>query len=239
MQEQTYKAIIFDLDGTLVDTGALIGESFRYTIHKVFHDGKDLSELTALVGIPLKDQMQFFANKYFDERNADYQSVTDVDELVEELLAIYRAYNALVHDRYIRSFDGVEDFLIQLQQRNTPVGVATSKRHGSAVEDLSHFDLYRYFDVLIGADDVAEHKPKPMPLLKALEGINAKRGISLTYKDCIYIGDSPFDVQAARAAEMLSVGVSYGMFGHEILAREKPDILLETPHDLLSLLRII
>lgn len=236
---QKYEAIIFDMDGTLVDTGALIGESFRHTITQVFDGNRDLSELTALVGIPLKQQMEFFGQKYFNERNERYKKYTAPDDLVAELLEIYRTHCDEVHDDFIASFDGIEEFLISLNERSLPIAVATSKRHHTAVADLDHFNLYRYFDGLIGSDDVAEHKPKPMPLIAAMNLLSEKHQRALAPESCIYIGDSPYDIQAAKAAGMLSVGVEYGMFDRSKLEAERPDMLLATPANLNELLKLI
>lgn len=234
-----YKAIIFDLDGTLVNTGPLISESFRYTIHEVFNSNMGLSELTALVGIPLFEQMHFFATKYYDQRTQTYENCEDAYALADKLMEIYRAYCAEVHDDYIQEFVGVKGFIEGLTQRAVPIGVATSKRHEPAVQDLSHFGLYEYFDTLIGADDIDEHKPKPAPLLKVLDILNDKHGSLIQPHECIYIGDSPFDMQASKAAGMMSVGVEYGMFEKSVLEQEKPDLFVATPHDLHQLLDFV
>lgn len=231
-----HKAIIFDLDGTLVNTGPLISESFRYTIHEVFNSNMGLSELTALVGIPLFEQMQFFSHKYFEERVEKYHDVVSADELTEKLMEIYRSYCAEVHDDYIQEFVGVKDFIETLAERSVPMGVATSKRHEPAVQDLGHFGLYSYFDTLIGADDIDEHKPKPAPLLRVLNILNEKHSLEIQPHECIYVGDSPFDMRASKAAGMMSVGVEYGMFEKSVLENEKPDLLVATPHELHQLL---
>lgn len=234
--EAKYKAVIFDLDGTLVNTGPLITESFRYTIHEVFNSNMGLNELTALVGIPLFEQMQFFSQTHFEQRVEAYQEVGSADELADKLMEIYRTYCADIHDDFIQEFSGVKDFILALTERSIPTGVATSKRHEPAVQDLSHFGLYSYFDTLIGADDVYEHKPKSAPLLKVLDILNEKHELEIQPHECIYVGDSPFDMQASKAAGMMSVGVEYGMFEKSVLENEKPDLLIASPHGLHQLL---
>lgn len=238
-QSSKFQAVIFDLDGTLVNTGPLITESFRYTIGQVFHEDLPLNELTALVGIPLAQQMSFFANKYYDQRKISFCSVETVEHLTDILLTTYRGYCSEVRDEFIRPFDGVEPFISSLAQRKIPIGVATSKRRESAISDLSYFDLYKYFDTLIGSDDVLEPKPKPEPLLKVMNILSEKHQKELHPHECIYIGDSPFDIRASHAAGMLSVAVEYGMFAADVLKEEKPAYTVATPQELNTLLNFL
>ena len=238
-REANIQAVIFDLDGTLVNTGPLITESFRHTIGEVFHEDLPLEELTALVGIPLSQQMNHFAQKYYGERKEDYCAVPSVEHLTEILLSTYRVYCAEIRDEYIRPFDGIESFVCELSERKIPLGVATSKRRESAISDLSYFDLYRYFDTLIGSDDVKEPKPKPEPLLKVMDILSSKHQKKLSPIDCLYIGDSPYDIRASHAAGMLSVAVEYGMFESDILKAEEPSYIVSTPEELNTLLNFL
>lgn len=235
----TYHAIIFDLDGTLVNTGPLIEESFRYTFSKAFKVAIAPEELTSLVGIPLAAQMLHFAVHYYDERTSHFEQANNPDELAGQLIEVYREYCAKIHDDYIEPFEGITPFIEELKKSGAHFGVATSKRHQTAVQDLDHFGLYKYFDVLIGADDVSEHKPKPMPLLKVLELLNTQHETLISPAQCIYVGDSPYDIQAAKAAGMMSVGAGYGMFSPELLIAEKPNLLVQSPAELNQLLNYL
>lgn len=200
----TAPTILFDLDGTLLDTHDMILVSMRYTINEV--EGKDCSdeELMARVGTPLLDQMLHFTAG--DKARA------------EELVDIYRAYNDAIHDENIRAFPGTKEALETLTKAGCRMGVVTSKRHWLAERGLKICELDSFFEFLVGSDDWPEHKPAPGPILHGCEllGIDPTR--------CTYIGDSPFDIQAANAAGCRSVAALWGMFSPEELAACHPDM---------------
>ena len=130
------RGVLFDLDGTLLDTQRLILVSFRHAVETVL--GKSMPDelLMAKVGQPLTVQMWDF---------------TDDQEVHDELLAVYRDYNARVHDDLIRIFPGVPELLADLRETGLPFGVVTSKRHEAAVRGLATFGLDGAFDLLIGS----------------------------------------------------------------------------------------
>ena len=185
--------ILFDLDGTLLDTHDMILESMQYTINEVDGQNQNDEKLMAGVGTPLLDQMLHFTagNK----------------TRAEELVNIYRAYNDAIHDENIHAFPGTKE-----------AGVVTSKRHWLAQRGLEICGLDSFFEFLVGSDDWPEHKPAPGPILHGCELL----GIAPV--QCIYIGDSPFDIQAANAAGCQSVAALWGMFTEEELVACKPDL---------------
>lgn len=199
----TTPPILFDLDGTLLDTHDMILVSMRHTINEV--DGQDRSdeELMARVGTPLLDQMLHFTAN--DQARA------------EELVDIYRAYNDSIHDQNIHAFPGAKEALEVLAKAGCRMGVVTSKRHWLAERGLKICGLDSFFEFLIGSDDWSEHKPAPGPILHGCDllGVSPDR--------CMYIGDSPFDIQAANAAGCQSVAALWGMFTPEELAACAPD----------------
>lgn len=200
----TAPTILFDLDGTLLDTYDMILVSMRYTINEV--EGKDCSdeELMARVGTPLLDQMLHFAAG--DKARA------------EELVDIYRAYNDAIHDENIHAFPGTKEALEALAKAGCRMGVVTSKRHWLAERGLRLCELDSFFEFLIGSDDWPEYKPAPGPILHGCELLGIKPD------QCTYIGDSPFDIQAANAAGCRSVAALWGMFSPEELAACHPDM---------------
>jgi pyrophosphatase PpaX len=187
-------AILFDLDGTLLDTQELILASYRYATRKVLGEPLPDESVLPLIGIPLANQMHIVAPGH-------------VDELIE----VYREHNARMHDELIRSFEGTQEALDVLRAEAKRLAVVTSKRNGPARRGLACFGLQDYFELIIGSDDTATHKPDPEPLLLAVERL----GVSADA--CVYVGDSPYDMQAARAANITGIAALWGMFPRDTL----------------------
>ncbi len=210
------KAVLFDLDGTILDTRDMILNSFRYAYTTVI--GEDTlppdEKLLALVGIPLAEQMELLA-----------------PGRGEELCKAYRVNNALVHKTMLRGFEGTEEALESLLQKGLRLAIITSKMHESALQGLTDEGLADYFEFLLGADDTPEHKPKPGPLLMAAERMG------FAPEDCAYVGDSPYDMQAARSAGMFAAGVLWGgMFTEEELLNSGAQIIVPAMHRLPEML---
>lgn len=208
-------AVLFDFDGTILDTYDVILESMRFTMRTVLGKELDASTLMEKVGQPLAVQMMDFAG---DEVERD------------ELLSVYRGYNAEIHDSMVKPFDGVEKTLSELVDRGYPLGIVTSKRHSPALHGLKLFGLEVYFDCLVGADDCDTHKPEPGPLIYGAELLG------VPVKNCIYVGDSPFDIQAGKRAGAVTVAALWGMFSQARLRAEKPDFECEDIGEILTLL---
>jgi pyrophosphatase PpaX len=205
----TKQAVLFDLDGTLIDTKELILSSFRYATREVL--GKQVSDeaVLPLIGIPLIYQMRAVSAEHADE-----------------LMVVYREHNARVHDELVRYFEGMCEALEALTASGKRLAVVTSKRREPALRGLECFDLARYFEFLIGSDDTTKHKPEPEPLLFAVEKLG------LEVDDCIYVGDSPFDMQAARAAGVVALAALWGIFPQEALLGAGAQYEAAAPRDL-------
>lgn len=207
------RAVLFDLDGTLIDTVALILSSFRYATGRVL--GKPLPDevLMRNVGVPLFRQMKEFAPAHADE-----------------LLRVYREHNSKVHDEMIAEYPGTHQTLEQLARRGVPMGVVTSKGTPMARRGLEVFGLDRYFEVVVTADDVPLHKPDPYPLRRAGEliGVDAE--------ECLYLGDSPHDIAAARGAGSLAVAALWGAFPAAEVLDAGPEYALTSITELPELL---
>ena len=196
------RGILFDNDGTLVDSEALILDSMRHATRAVLGETIPDEVLMAKVGIPLAEQMRDF---------------TPDPALQQELLRVYRAYNHEMHDTALTLFEGEEDALGRLARAGHPMGVVTSKMHWLAQRGLEVLGIWDRFEVLVGCDDCDRAKPDPAPVAMGA------RLLGLEPRDCIYVGDSRFDIAAGRAAGCKTVAVTWGMAPEEQLAAEGPD----------------
>ncbi|MEJ7841989.1 MAG: HAD-IA family hydrolase [Rubrobacter sp.] len=199
-------AALFDFDGTLVDTTEMIYQSMRHATTSVLgRDDFTREQLLANVGQPLPRQMQ----------------IMDAEK-AELLLDAYRAHHEENHDALIAEFPGIAEALQRLRAAGVKVAVVTSKRRSSvemALEALPSLDLV--VDRFVTMEDTTEHKPHPEPLLKGLELVG-----NVPKDEAVYVGDSPFDVQAAKAAGLRSVAVSWGAFSEDTLRQAEPDHLV-------------
>ena len=209
------KGVLFDLDGTLVNTTPLILESFRHTFKEFDLPVPADSELVAGFGLPMRTAV----TAYMPE------------EMADEFCDAYRAYQRMRHDELIQSIDGVAETLSALAERGVKMAVVTSKKRPAAIRDLGCYDLVKYFDTIIACDDCAENKPLPGPSLMAL------KQLGLSGAECLAVGDSPFDLQSARGAGCQTAAVRYTSFDWDyILTEGKPDYVLNKMTDLLTLI---
>ena len=209
------KGVLFDLDGTLVNTTPLILESFRHTFKQFGMAVPSDSELVAGFGLPMRTAV----TAYMPE------------EMADEFCDAYRAYQRTRHDELIEGIDGVGETLSALKRSGIKMAVVTSKKRPAAIRDLGCYDLVKYFDAIIACDDCAENKPLPGPSLMAL------KRLGLTGADCLAVGDSPYDLQSARAADCQTAAVRYTSFDWNFILNEgKPDYVLNKMTDLLTLI---
>lgn len=207
------KCVLFDLDGTLADTYELILASQRYATRTVL--GRVISDerLMATVGTPLADQM------------ADY---TDDPKIVDELCRVYREHNARVHGELLHGFDGVQGMLEGLKAAGMRMGVVTSKRLDAAQRAMDDLGIATFMECVVGGTDTARHKPHPDPVLRGCELMG------LPPEDCIYVGDSPFDIRAGNAAGCQTIAVTWGMFNEGRLQEESPTYVAHEPDDVVG-----
>jgi pyrophosphatase PpaX len=209
-----FETVLFDLDGTVVDSGGIILASMRHATQEVL--GRDYSdeELMQAVGGPgLEAQMSALAPDH-----------------VEQLVDVYRAHNEPLHDE-LEACAGMEDVLVRLREEGRRLGVVTAKRRSTVELAFAQVPLGHLFEAIVGGDETERHKPDPEPLLLGAERLGADPAATA------YVGDSPFDVRAAKAAGMFAVAVTWGrIHDRERLEAEQPDAIVDQAEELLGLL---
>ncbi len=209
-----YPTVLFDLDGTLVDSGAMILASFRHATRTVLaREIPDEELVAACGGATIHEQMRSF----------------DPDR-VQELVRVYREHNEPLHAD-LEPCDGIETALERLHDEGRRLGIVTAKRHATVELAFAVLPLRESFDVVVAAEDTERHKPDPAPLLLALERLGGSA------EAAAYVGDSPYDVGAAKAAGVFAVAVTWGgIHSRERLRTEGPDALVDRPGELLDVL---
>ena len=209
-----YRTVLFDLDGTLIDAGAMILASFRHATRTVLAREIPDAELAALVG---------GSNIHEQMRTID---ATRVDELVDA----YRAHNTPLHAE-LQSFAGIEPVLDELRAAGRRLAIVTAKRRKTVDLAFAVLPLERYFDAVVTSESTARHKPHPDPVLAALELLGSRP------EEAAFVGDSPYDVGAAKAAGVFAVAVSWGkIHPEERLLAAGADIVVHSPEELLDVL---
>ena len=207
-----FPVVLFDLDGTVVDSGSIILASMRHATREVL--GQDFAdqELMQAVGGPgLEAQMAVFG-----------------PDQVDELVRVYRAHNEPLHEE-LEACVGMEDVLVRLHEEGRRLGVVTAKRRATVELAFARVPLGHLFETVVGGDETVLHKPDPAPLLLAATRMAADPAVTA------YVGDSPFDVRAAKAAGMHAVAVTWGrIHDRTILEREEPDAIVDSAEELLE-----
>lgn len=206
--------VLFDLDGTLVDSADLILESYRHTMRVHFDEVPPDEVWLASLGTPLRSQFKVFV---------------DTVQEVQALIDTYLEYNLRMHQELIRPFDGVREAVAELLETGSRLGIVTSKAKEGTAASLAACDLpAEWFEVIVTSDEPIPHKPDPAPVRLALERLTAAPA------DASFVGDSVWDLRAGRAAGVCTVAALWGPFSEDELIGERPDVMLDTPADLVK-----
>lgn len=195
-------ALLFDLDGTLVDSIDLILRSARHAF--VGFEGRVPTddEWRAGIGRPLLDTFREFASG---------------EDEVQRLIGRYREYQMEHHDRLVRPYDGVVRVIRGFASAGHPMALVTSKSDWLAERALRLVGLGEAIPIVVGCDSCTRHKPHPEPVERALALLRAAPA------DAIFVGDSPHDIEAGRAAGVYTVGVTWGAFTRDEMGRSGAD----------------
>jgi len=205
--------ILFDLDGTVADTLPLIKKTYA----RVFEEmnipwGND--DVMKMIGLPLREIGRIMAGCGKED----------------EFFNNYQKHYQVFHQNYIKVFPGIREMLHQLKEKDFSLGVVTSKGRYGADLTLSAIQLKDFFPIIVTVDDTEKHKPHPDPVLFALQKLNKRPA------EAVYVGDSPFDIEAGNRAGVTTIAVSWGMADKDELLQHDPTYSVDTPAELLNLI---
>jgi pyrophosphatase PpaX len=204
-----FQVVLFDLDGTVIDSAGIILASMRHATRTVL--GREIpdEQLMAAVGGPgLEAQMEALGG----------------GERLPELIRVYREHNEPLHSG-LEVFPGIQELLGRLKAQGRQLGLVSAKRRATVELAFEQTGIGPFFDVVVGGDETSAQKPAPDPLLLALDrlGVGGARAA--------YVGDSPFDMSAAKAAGIAAIGVTWGRV-HDRALLADADLLVEDAEEL-------
>jgi pyrophosphatase PpaX len=212
-ERKKIRAVLFDLDGTIIDTNELIIQSFLHALKGVVPESFGRDHIIPSMGQPLTMQLQQFSGQ------------NDVARLTEA----YREYNHLRHDEMVSLFPGVAEVIPQLRGAGIRLGIVTTKMRATTIRALELLGLYESMETIVALDDVEHAKPHPEPVEKAIQTLG------LEPSETLMVGDSTVDIEAAIAAGAIPVGVAWSLKGEEKLFEAGAVYMLREMNELLAL----
>ena len=203
-----FSAVLFDLDGTLVDTLSLILDSFHESLGQLGLSAED-EEIMATIGLPLKEVCVDFAGNRG-----------------EEMFKCYVDYQDAIHDSRVKEYAGTTALFEYLQEKGIRTGIVTSKRRGMAERGLAVTGLDKYVEVIVAFEDTTDHKPEPEPVQVALSAL------SILPEKAFFVGDSPYDIRCGKNAGVYTAGVTWGVTAEKALAEEEPNVIVHNWQEL-------
>jgi phosphoglycolate phosphatase len=208
------KLLIFDLDGTLVDTSIDIADAVNYAIEPLGKKHYSVEEIKAMVGSGI--------TKLLRSLIPVGASITE-DHIIKRFLDYYSKH--LLDNT--KTYPYVKETLSKLGDRHKKA-VISNKREGFSREILEGLGISQFFEVVLGSDSVTEQKPSPVPLLEVM------KRFGVTKDETVMIGDSGYDIQAAKAAGVKVIAVTYGFRPRENL--KDADYIIDRFDDILNIL---
>lgn len=209
-----WNTLLFDLDGTLIDTNDLIISSYEHVLTYYAPDQYSRDDIISWIGVPLAD---------------NFSSISSNPSQVEQMIDTYQSHNLANHETLVREYDGVYDTIKTLYERGFSLGIVTTKRKEAAVKGAGMLGLLPFFSTFVTVDDVENPKPHPEPLQIAMTQLDARP------EETIMIGDSQFDIMAGKNAGVHTAGVEWTIKGASFLKNYEPDWMLARMSDLLGI----
>ncbi|MDT8977946.1 pyrophosphatase PpaX [Paenibacillus sp. chi10] len=207
------RTVLFDLDGTIIDTNELIIETFLHVLRDKTPSPFTREHIIPSMGLTLEEQLRIFTGQ----------------DQVDELVAAYRKYNLERHDELVREFPYVKKVMADLHASGIQLGVVTTKMRATTERALRMFGLIDYLSTIVTVQDVNHPKPHPEPVLRAVEALQANPA------QTIMVGDSPADILSANAAGVISCGVAWSLKGETVLRQYEPRHIIHDMRDLYAL----
>ncbi|WP_262177333.1 pyrophosphatase PpaX [Saccharococcus sp. Marseille-Q5394] len=204
--------LLFDFDGTLLDTNELIIQTFQTVLNAHYPGRYDREDILPFLGPTLKETFESI-----DPENS------------EQLIAEYRTWNLANHDAFASEFDGVSETLRQLKSSGFKMAIVSTKRNNMIMKGLRLMEAEDLFDTVIGLDDVEHAKPHPEPLLLAMERLNSIPA------ETLMIGDNVHDILGGKNAGVRTAGVAWSAKGEKFIREQEPDFVLQHISDLLKI----
>lgn len=218
-KENHIDTLLFDLDGTLLNTRSLIDKSFIETFRHYYPE-KELTD---------EELDSFFGPTLYQT----FKRYEDDEEKVQEMIDYYRAFNLANHDEMVTAFPGAREMLRTLHHKKYKLGVVSSKKIDLVKHGLELFGLLDYFDIVIGPEDIKNPKPDPEGILLALNELKEDRTLEDIKQHALYIGDNKSDIEAAKNAGIRACGVLY-IKDPSVMLECKPDIVINKLTELIS-----
>jgi pyrophosphatase PpaX len=206
-----YPVWLFDFDGTLVDTHRVILDCYRHAALEVLGEELPAEVVEANLSRTLREA-----------------SAAVAGDRAEDFFDVYVEHSLALHADEVDTFDGVTEMLMRLRDDGCRLGIVTSKLRSTVELVLDTISYGPAFEVVVTVDDTELHKPEPDPILLALERLNVGPDAA------IYVGDSPYDIQAARAAGVASGAALWGIHRDDDLLELWPDHVFTTPQEVIA-----
>lgn len=208
-----FQAVLFDIDGTLVDSLFRITQGLGDTILHYCGFRPEEPEIRQMVGLPLLKQMAVFA-----------KDPTMIQPMANHAMERIGVHSHGTEERY---FDATVECLKLCHQNGIRTALVTSKNAIERDAFMNSFSSRTYVDTVVCASDVSEPKPSPESALLACERLQ------LSPSDCAFVGDSIYDMRCGKSAGTACIAVAYGAGAHDALEAEQPDLLFTLPEQLL------
>lgn len=208
------KALLFDFDGTLLDTNDLIIQTFMHVLEEKFPGKYKPEDCLNFIGPSLRET---------------FTKITpnEVDEMIQK----YRDWNLENHDRLCKEYDGVVETLVELKEMGILIVIVSTKARNGIERGMKLLGIEHLVDFFIGIDDVSNVKPDPEPVLLAIEKLGVEKD------EVIMIGDNYHDIEAGHNAGIKSAAVAWSIKGENYLQQFNPDYMLKSMKDLISIVK--
>lgn len=208
------KALLFDFDGTLLDTNDLIIQTFMHILDERFPGQYSTQDCLKFIGPSLKQT--------FDE-------ITPGE--TDAMITKYKEWNTVHHDELVKGYDAVAETLEALHSEGIKLAIVSTKSREGLTRGLNVLGVAHLFEAIIGFDEVTHVKPHPEPVLLALDKLGVKK------EEAIMIGDNSHDIEGGKNAGVRTAGVAWSAKGESYLQQFNPDYMLHHMRDLLEIVK--